>query len=62
MARVKPYVLKGLPGGEVHVSVPVKLSLGLRLRVFVAVGLIRIAARLVGWQVIEEGEEVTNGR
>jgi hypothetical protein len=59
MARVKPYVLRGLPGGVVHVSVPVKLSLGLRLRVFVAVGLIRIAARLVDWTVIEDDEEVT---
>ncbi len=59
MARVKPYVLTGLPGGVVHLSVPVKLSLWLRARMFVAVTLIRIAARLVGWYVIEDDEEVT---
>lgn len=59
MARLKSYVLRGLPGGVVHLSVPVKLSLGLRLRVFVAVWLIRITARLVHWDVIEDGEEVT---
>ena len=59
MARLKSYVLRELPGGVVHLSVLVKLSPWLRARVFVAVTLIRIAARLVHWEVIEDEEEVT---
>ena len=59
MARLKPYVLKELPGNAIHLSVLVKLSPWLRARVFVAVTLIRIAARLVHWEVIEDEGEVT---
>ena len=59
MARAKPYIVRSLDGMQLHISYPVKLSGWLRLKISLALVLIRVAAWVVGITVIDEHEEVT---